>query len=175
MVLFILCPVKRALAGQKAWKALITTHTIIRYQTEADLKEFDKKIVYPPQNSFIAFLSGGDSGNLKKRLRKKIDILFRRVQEILDMRKRVKKVLINVYPNSRQLQGAYQGLYRRKGHLRAWYVYKTNTIYIQVNDMYAGMLAHEMAHAIIDHNLLVAPPDATAEILARYVDAHLND
>ena len=38
-----------------------------------------------------------------------------------------------------------------------------------------GMLAHEMAHAIIDDFLQVRPPMASAEILARYVDAHLND
>jgi hypothetical protein len=35
------------------------------------------------------------------------------------------------------------------------------------------MLAHEMAHSIIDHYLRVRPPHATAEILARYVDGHL--
>jgi hypothetical protein len=30
-----------------------------------------------------------------------------------------------------------------------------------------------MAHSIIDNYLLVRPPKATAEILARYVDSHL--
>ncbi|MEH0019750.1 MAG: hypothetical protein V6Z89_08855 [Desulfobacter sp.] len=37
------------------------------------------------------------------------------------------------------------------------------------------MLAHEIAHAVVDHYLDVRPPRATAEILARYVDAHLNE
>jgi len=36
------------------------------------------------------------------------------------------------------------------------------------------MLAHEIAHAIIDNYLSVRPPRATAEILARYVGKHLN-
>ena len=35
------------------------------------------------------------------------------------------------------------------------------------------MLAHEMAHAIIDNFMKLRLPRATAEILARYVDAHL--
>jgi hypothetical protein len=37
------------------------------------------------------------------------------------------------------------------------------------------MLAHEMAHCVIDHYLLIRPPMATAEILARYVDSHLKN
>jgi hypothetical protein len=41
--------------------------------------------------------------------------------------------------------------------------------------MHEGILAHEMAHAIIDQFLTVRPPSATAEILARYVDGHLFD
>jgi len=36
------------------------------------------------------------------------------------------------------------------------------------------MLAHEIAHAIVDNYLSVRPPRATAEILARYVGKHLN-
>ena len=35
-------------------------------------------------------------------------------------------------------------------------------------------MAHEIAHAIIDHYLLIRPPRATAEILAHYVDEHLR-
>jgi hypothetical protein len=41
-------------------------------------------------------------------------------------------------------------------------------------DLHEGMLAHEMAHCIIDYFLLVRPPVASAEILARYVDEHLK-
>ena len=43
-----------------------------------------------------------------------------------------------------------------------------------MQDVHAGMLAHELAHAIIDHYLTVRPPAQTAEILARYVDSHLD-
>jgi hypothetical protein len=34
-------------------------------------------------------------------------------------------------------------------------------------------LAHELAHAIIDHYLIVQPPKSTAEILARYTEEHV--
>ena len=50
-----------------------------------------------------------------------------------------------------------------------------NTIYVNVDDTQEEILAHEMAHAIIDHYLLVRPPAAAAEILARYVHTHIYD
>jgi hypothetical protein len=45
---------------------------------------------------------------------------------------------------------------------------------VSVADLHEGMLAHEMAHAIIDHFFAVRPPSSTAEILARYVGKHLD-
>ena len=55
----------------------------------------------------------------------------------------------------------------------AWYLYQYHSIYINLEDLHEGILAHEMAHSIIDHYLIIRPPGATAEILARYVDSHL--
>ena len=90
------------------------------------------------------------------------------------MRKKMKKVTINIYHNKNQLHEAYQEIYLSPCRVRAWYEYRFNTVYINVGDVHEGMLAHEMAHSIIDHYLLVRPPAATAEILARYVDSHLS-
>ena len=52
-------------------------------------------------------------------------------------------------------------------------MYEYNTVYLNVQDVHEGMLAHELAHAIIDNFMAVRPPRATAEILATYVDKHL--
>jgi hypothetical protein len=44
---------------------------------------------------------------------------------------------------------------------------------VNADDLTEGILAHEMAHSIIDHFLVIRPPKAATEILARYVDRHL--
>jgi len=93
------------------------------------------------------------------------------------MRGRIKKVVINIFPNKKrfhEVQNKVAGEKSRiRARVRAWYIYEQNTIYINNDDVHEGILAHEMAHAIIDHYLTVRPPKATAEILARYVDKHL--
>jgi hypothetical protein len=91
------------------------------------------------------------------------------------MRKLMEKININIYPDQKELHAAYYDMFQKTCKLRAWYIYEKNTIYINAADMHEGILAHEMAHAIIDHFLSVRPPAATAEILARYVDGHLFD
>ena len=90
------------------------------------------------------------------------------------MRKQMKKVTINIYQNKDQLNKAFESIYSGSCRIRGWYRYRNNTVYLNVQDVHEGMLAHELAHAIIDHYLSVRPPRATAEILARYVDSHLK-
>ena len=161
------------------WKELITRHTIIKYRSDDDLKKFDKKIDYFNNSSFSGlktlFSSSSKMDEFEKRIQDKVDGIFTRVEEILGMRKAMDRVIINIYHNGRDLKKAYYDLYKKEGKLRSWYVYENNTIYINVKDLNEGILAHEMAHSIIDHYLTVRPPAASSEILARYVDRHLMD
>lgn len=117
--------------------------------------------------------SSSDSNKMINKVKKKVDALYERVQEILNMRKRMKKISINIYRNKKQLHAAYRKIYRKSRKLRAWYAYEYYTIYISLDDLHEGMLAHEITHSIVDHYLSVRPPGATAEILALYVDSHL--
>lgn len=156
------------------WLEIKTRYAILFYQTPEDLIEFNKKINYSPGLSGLGWLTYGSSKrSLEDRLKTKIDAIFKRVQQILDMRRKIERVHINLYQNKGQLGEAFKGLYQKECRFRAWYVFEKHTIYLNLEDLHEGMLAHEMAHAIIDHYFTMRPPSATAEILARYVDSHL--
>ena len=97
-----LCTVVRVEEGDIVWQFIETKHTIIRYQSLEDLKKFDKSIKYTPGASGLKWLfSSRDSNTLKKKLKKKMDAIYERVQEILDMRKQMKRVVINCYRSSK--------------------------------------------------------------------------
>ena len=152
-------------------------YVIIYYQTPEDLERFDEEIDYSPEGWGVGnlFSSSGSGADMEKR-KKKMDALYERVQQILDMRKKMEKVRIKIYKDKRQLQDAFQSIFMtRRDNIRAWYIFEFNTIYVNVDDLHEGMLAHEMAHSIIDHYLTVRPPKRAAEILARYVDKHLAE
>ncbi len=173
---FHLCGVTGGEAAEDiAWQGIETRYTTIRYQSIEDLKNFNRRMKYNSKHSRLKRLfSSPGSDDLVDRITTKVDVLFQRVQEILDMRKRMDKVTVNIYHDKSQLHDAFFSIYKRPCRIRAWYRYSNNTVYINVKDLHDGMLAHELAHAIIDHYLLVRPPHAAAEILARYVDSHLR-
>ena len=160
----------------RPWIMLETKHTIIRFLRAEDLDTFNHNMDFDRESWGLRQLFADKTpDSLHGEISEKTDNLYERVQEILDMRKKSPKVFINLYPNRKELDQAYYHLYQSKNNIRAWYVFDHNTIYVNVEDVHEGMLAHEMAHAIIDHFLLVRPPSASAEILARYVDAHIHE
>jgi hypothetical protein len=163
-----------ASSDDSGWLAVETGYLRIRYRNLKSLVLFDQKIDYQPRpgRPRLKFQTGDDT-SLERGIITKVNAIFEKVQEILDMRKKYKKVTVNIYDNSEGLKRAFREIYKTSSRLRAWYIYENNTIYLNVEDLHQGMLAHEMAHSIIDHYLKVRPPYASAEILARYVDSHL--
>ncbi len=164
-------PPKTAAAPKEAWQTIETRYTSIKYISFKSLKQFDRDIDYSSNMSGLGFFSS--SKDPAASLHKKMDALYSRVAEILDMRRGMKKVAIRIYPGKKELHKAYGRIVGGVCRVRAWYIFTRNTIYVNADDVHEGMLAHEMAHAIIDHYFSVRPPRASAEILARYVDAHL--
>ena len=162
---------------KSTWQRIETKHTIIQYETVEDLKDFDSNIDYSPDGfSFSNLFSAGDSDDPAGSLARKLDALYERVQRILDMRgTMLKKVRINIYSNRKKLHEAYHSITGQECRLKAWYIFEVNTVYISNDYVDEGIIAHEMAHSIIDHYFSVRPPEATAEILATYVDRHLED
>ena len=163
--------------AEPSWRSMETKHTILRYTTAESLKSLDAKIDFTPEEWTLKRLfSASSSGDLQTGLSKKIDALHERVQQILGMPGKLqKKIIIELYADDAAMHRAYEGITRSACNVRAWYFHKKNTVYISVHDVHEGMLAHELAHGIIDNYMLLPPPRNTAEILAHYVDKHLTD
>lgn len=134
---------------------------------------FSDSIRYDANISLAAIFSSQSAGDAKNDLIRKVDLLFEKVQLILDMRKAMGKVTVRVVSNGDQLNEIWGRIYKNGNNPRGWFIFDYNTVYLNARDVHEGMLAHELAHAIIDHYLTVRPPRATAEILAKYVDMNL--
>jgi len=174
LVLVVNCCVLtvECIAGDKQLK-IVTRHTRLVFNSTDDVVKFNAAINFPSGSSFASLFGASKSTNVQQELVRKVDLLFEKVQLILDMRKEMRKIRIKLFSNRQQLRQAYIKIYGRDSGVRGWYVYDFNTVYLNVSEVHEGMLAHELGHAIIDNFLTVRPPRATAEILARYVDKHL--
>jgi hypothetical protein len=182
LILLLFAPHQTVLAEtsrEALWQHIESRHTIIKCETLKDLERFGDNIDYSPGEWGLKNLfSFSGSKDPIVSLKEKVDAVFERVQEILDMHKNMEKVVIIIYTNNKRFYEARTQIIRenligKNSRIRSWYIFKQNAIYINADDIHEGILAHEMAHAIIDHYLTIRPPRATAEILARYVDKHL--
>ena len=105
----------------------------------------------------------------------KIDAIFNRAEEILDMYPAKIHVSINIYKTQKELNEVYEGFFHEPNTAPSFYIYKTNAIYTVESAINENILAHEMAHCIIDHYFVILPPKKIQEMLAVYVDVHLKD
>jgi len=160
-------------SSMEPWQRIESQHTFLQYKTLKDIEKFDNRIDYTPYKwgvkSLFSFISAKDPVD---SIKQKVDVLFDKVEQILGMYGHRDKVIINLYPKS-SFYEVRKRINSKNCRFRAWYIFEQNTIYINVGDVHEGILAHEIAHAIIDNYLSVRPPKNTSEILARYVDKNL--
>ncbi|BHH84234.1 hypothetical protein [Desulforhopalus sp. 52FAK] len=152
-----------------------TKHTLLIFSAEQDVAAFNSAIDFGKGSSLSSIFGSSKTKNSDEKLARKVDLLFEKVQRILDMRKEMRPVRVRVFSDEEQLHSAFEKIFKKKCTVRGWYTHEFNTVFLNVEDVHEGMLAHELGHAIIDHFLSVRPPRATAEILAKYVDMHLHE
>lgn len=160
------------------WLVHSSLHCVVRYRDAVDLERFHDKLNFNPALFGLSpqfNIQPGD--DTPTRVGKKADALFERVQVLLDMRTPMDKVFILLYRDYVEIRTMYASDYARGSEAppRSWYLFEYKSIFINLDDLFPGMLAHEMAHHVIDNYLQIRPAAASAEMLAVYAEKHLFD
>jgi hypothetical protein len=127
-----------------------TKYSMIHYSEYKDMDDF----LWRLGGEHIDFL------NNKQLASSRIDRIVDRVQSILGIIPR--ELRFNIYLK--------RGILEEKN---AYYDYKTKSIYVSVDYVSQGVLAHEIGHAIINNYFPSHFPSKTQEILMQYVDKYL--
>jgi hypothetical protein len=132
------------------------------------LSSFAEKINSTALFRLDALSEGGD---MRSVIKEAVDSLFLEVCDALDINLKSYRGNLIVFPDIVEVgRTAYGNSQIIEANLPSIYIPSNNTIYISFKDLTAGMLAHEMAHAVISTYFVVAPPAKTQEILAGYVE-----
>ncbi|PIP68005.1 MAG: hypothetical protein CO035_00535 [Candidatus Omnitrophica bacterium CG_4_9_14_0_2_um_filter_42_8] len=148
----------------------------IFYENDVDLKKVSRRLnlgfsnFYSPRN-----YKESPGISIQDIIADKFDAIFNRTEEILDMYPARIHVTINIYKTQEELNKIYEEFFNEPNNAVSFYIYKTNTIYTIESKLTENILAHEMAHCIIDHYFVMLPPRKIQEMLAVYVDVHLKD
>jgi len=146
------------------------------YEDGVDLKKVNRRLNLGFSNFYSMRGHREKAGFLTEDiLSDKLDAIFKRAEEILDMYPARVNVTINIYNNQEELNKIYEEFFGEPNTAISFYIYKTNTIYTIESRLNENILSHEMAHCIIDHYFVVLPPRKIQEMLAVYVDVHLKE
>ena len=133
-----------------AEKTLQTEFTTIHYSDDSYLSDFLWRITGKR-------LNGEATGQLT---RNRVDEIVEKVISILDMRPSPFRFDIYLEPH-------------QSGGTIAFYSHERRAIIAVYNRVTDGVLAHEIAHAVMNAYFGTVPPEKTQEILAQYVDQNL--
>jgi len=133
------------------------------------VKLFFEDLTYNTEYTFLE-----EAKDMDSIIAKALDALYLEVSDILDIHIYSYHGKIKIYPNKEDVESnvatALKKQHAKKTDFPAVYRHSLNTIYASFPDLTLGMLAHEIAHAILSHYFVVPPPTKIQEVLAGYVE-----
>lgn len=112
--------------------------------------------------------------SIEERIISRLESILLRAEQILAMDPSCMEIKIKIFRNREELSQEYLRLVGSIQHYKSFYIHGFETIYTSMQDISDSVISHEMAHVVIDHYFKVMPPEKTAELLAVYVDSHLE-
>ena len=147
----------------------------IHYQEPGQLDRLARKIQPSALTvSLNQIFMGTTRSTHEVKAGKYVDQLFQRVQAVLEMPKHDMRVQIRLYRDQDELSAAFEEIAARPTQAPAFYWKETNAIYLNLERISLGILAHEMAHAVIAHYFIISPPEKISEVLCQYVDREVT-
>ncbi len=135
---------------------ITTKYTDISAKTLKSVEMFYRKI-----SNYVFFAPKYNQDAMAKR----VDSLFEKVQKTLGMEGDMSLLQIKLYPKA-----DFKQLLADNGKRRSFYLFEYQTVYINIDDINAKMLIHEICHHIVDSWFGGPPPRKTAEFIATGVD-----
>ncbi len=157
------------------WKITKSYFCTLYFKYDVDIDALNKKIDTYRVDYGLSAKPERLGENAEDEVAYKFDLIFSKVQELLDMRPKDMHLKAKIYRDQNDLDKVYMEIFNEENKFIAFYVFKLNTLFASENKISANVLAHEIAHSIVGHCFSVIPPKKVAEMLAQYADLHLRD
>ena len=139
-----------------------TDYATVHYSSEAAHESFLVKLREGESKPRYANFTGSS-----------VDRIVFRVRNLLGVHTSGFHFNIYILDNSEQLKTIYREMGLTGNVPAAFYTRSTGSIFISLDDLNCGVLAHEVAHAVINSHYTPPLPTRMQEILARFVDKNL--
>ncbi|MFH0855443.1 MAG: hypothetical protein V1869_02850 [Candidatus Omnitrophota bacterium] len=173
----------KALAGQSYafsetpdWLAAKGREVTLLYPADTNLRKLESRLRsrYFSVSTVEKDLFANPAYRIENRITARLESILLRAKRILAMNPPYMNLKIKVFNNREELNNEYYRIFGSRQNYRSFYIHNLEMIFSSMQDITDSVIAHEMGHAIIDHYFNVTPPPKVAELLAVYVDSHLE-
>ena len=171
----------------RAQQVFHTQWAAIHYEDPASLREMERRLRFSQAQKFSQsyfYTQDPVQAAISPGLAARMDGLMVRVSMILGKwPQKTQRLRIFLLKDGKQVQQrrlVFQPFQNAGpswfgyGRLEAFYEPRTRTIFLSLEDLHAGILAHELAHFVLCESSAVPPPASVQEDWARYVETSLN-
>jgi len=149
-----------------------TRNASVIYEKEDLLRKFNRNVRL---GSLSYAARNRTSITVEDEVRNKVDVILDRVKAVLAMFPGNLNFTIILLQSDTDVQKVYTGKFGKKVDFISFYAPRDKTVYISVDDVRLGVLAHELAHVVIDFYYETPTPVKIHEVLAQFVESHLED
>ena len=128
-----------------------------------------------PMSREYRMLLSNRSLSMEDKLKARIEIILLRVKDILGMDPKDFHIKIRIFKTRQEMNDTYAWMFNERANFKSFYIHYFQSVYTNEQDFVDSIMAHELGHAVIDHYFSVPPPTRMAELMAIYVDSHLDE
>ncbi len=160
------------------WKTIKSNYTIILLHPDVDEDYVINSMKNNYSSSFpiLGILTAGRDYSATT-IQDDFDKIYVKAQKILDMYPQNVFVKIKIFQNQRQLIACLSSILGHESdtNMISYYAPDYGTIYTSEDAISPQIIAHEMGHFISENYFSAKIPKQIQELLAQYVETHLND
>lgn len=149
---------------------LESRHATIAYQHPKELRIFNDSL---EMGRLASFIKGSDT--VEEEVAAKIDFIVGKVMSVLDMFPLPLKFYIVIRPDVQTVQSDFKRLYRMDVDYIAFYAPSRNKVFYSAADTSLGVVAHEIAHVVVENYFTVSPSQRVHEVMAQFAEQHIAD
>jgi len=151
-----------------------TQYFAVYYYDGCDLAKLAGKLNAEHFLHIDVFSQENTAGDISSVISRLIDSIYLEVCDILDIHIYSFNGVISIVPDDGVIADITEKYSGQRIKAPSFYFLSQNTVYVSFNSLNLGMLGHELAHAVISHYFVVAPPPKVQEILTGYVEYSLR-
>lgn len=155
-----------------SWREFRAGYFDIYIEDGADLNAVERNL---RKRLFLVSLPSARGEGKGYDIGRRLDAICERAMDILGLHPRMARRSIKIFKDNKGLADAYRTLIGKTGNIKAFYSHDCGAIYTSEEEITDSVMAHEIAHAIVDSHYNGVPPARVGEMLASYVDMHISD